>query len=62
MDARLLELLVCPVSRAPLTYERDKQELWCRDSQLAYPVREGVPVMLAESARQLSESELESLE
>ncbi|MEM1436539.1 MAG: Trm112 family protein [Pseudomonadota bacterium] len=62
MDARLLELLVCPVSRAPLTYERDKEELWCRDSHLAYPVKEGVPVMLAESARQLTESELESLE
>lgn len=61
MDSRLLELLVCPVSRAPLTYEREKQELWCRESQLAYPVQDGVPVMLAESARQLTDAELESL-
>lgn len=61
MDSRLLELLVCPVSRAPLKYEREKQELWCRESQLAYPVQDGVPVMLADAARPLTEPELESL-
>lgn len=60
MDSRLLELLVCPVSQAPLDYHKDLNELWCRGSQLAYPVQDGVPVMLAEAARPLSEAELES--
>lgn len=58
MDARLLDLLVCPVSKAPLVYDRARQELVCKVSRLAYPVREGVPVMLEDEARPLTEDEL----
>lgn len=61
MDARLLEILVCPVSKAPLQYLKDKQELVCTASRLAYPVRDGIPVMLEEEARQLSAEEVEAL-
>ena len=53
MDKRLLEILVCPVSQAPLVYKAEQAELWCRASRLAYPVRDGVPVMLIEEARRL---------
>ena len=53
IDPRLLEVLVCPVSKAPLEYDRVAQELVCRVSGLAYPVRDGVPVMLLEEAREL---------
>lgn len=58
MDARLLDLLVCPVSKAALRYDRERQELVCTVSRLAYPVRDGVPVMLEEEARPLSEDEV----
>jgi hypothetical protein len=58
MDKRLLEILVCPVSKAPLEWHPDKQELFCRASRLAYPVREGIPVLLEEEARELTEEEL----
>lgn len=58
MDKRLLEILVCPVSKAPLEWHADKQELFCRASRLAYPVREGIPVLLEEEARELTEEEL----
>lgn len=58
MDTRLLDILVCPVSKAALRYDRQRQELVCTVSRLAYPVREGVPVMLEEEARPLSEDEL----
>ncbi len=54
MDARLLEILACPVCKGPLQYRRDSQVLVCRMDRLAYPVRDDVPVMLAEEARQLS--------
>ena len=47
----LLDILVCPVSKAPLVWDADKQELLCRTSRLAYPVRDGIPVMLAEEAK-----------
>lgn len=53
IDPRLLEVLVCPLSKAPLEYDRVAQELVCRASGLAYPVRDGVPVMLIEEAREL---------
>jgi uncharacterized protein YbaR (Trm112 family) len=52
-DARLLEVLVCPVTRGPLEYDRDKRELVSRSANLAYPIRDGVPVMLPEEARRL---------
>ena len=57
VDPRLLEVLICPVSRGPLTYDRDRGELVSKTARLAYPVRDGVPVMLAEEARPLAEDE-----
>lgn len=59
MDKKLLDILVCPVSKAPLFWYPERQELVCKVSRLAYPVRDGVPVMLASEARELSEDELE---
>jgi uncharacterized protein YbaR (Trm112 family) len=57
IDPRLLEVLVCPVTRTTLHYDREKQELVSKAAGLAYPIRDGVPVMLAAQARQLSEAE-----
>jgi uncharacterized protein YbaR (Trm112 family) len=57
VDPRLLEVLVCPVSHGPLNYDRQKGELISRKAGLAYPIRDGVPVMLAEEARTLDEGE-----
>ena len=57
VDSRLLELLVCPVSKASLVYHKETEELWCRGSGLAYPIRDGIPVMLEEEARQLTNEE-----
>jgi uncharacterized protein YbaR (Trm112 family) len=61
MDTKLLELLVCPVTKGPLDYDREKQELISRSARLAYPVRDGIPVMLESEARTLSDEELEAL-
>ena len=58
MDTRLLELLVCPVTNGPLEYNRDKQELISRSARLAYPIRDGIPVLLENEARTLSDEEL----
>ncbi len=52
-DPRLLELLVCPVTRAELIYDAERQELISRPAKLAYPIRDGVPIMLPEEARKL---------
>ncbi len=57
IDKKLLSILVCPVSKAPLEYDEEKQELVCKASGLAYPVRDGIPVMLDNEARQLSADE-----
>lgn len=57
VDKNLLSILVCPVSKAPLEYNKDKQELVCRASGLAYPIRDGIPVMLESEARQLDADE-----
>ena len=57
VDPRLLEILVCPVTRGPLTYDRNKGELISKSAGLAYPVRDGTPVMLPEEARALAEGE-----
>jgi hypothetical protein len=57
VDPRLLEVLVCPVTRTPLIYDRARQELVSKAARLAYPVRDGVPVMLPEEARPLGEGE-----
>jgi uncharacterized protein YbaR (Trm112 family) len=53
VDPRLLEVLVCPVTHGPLTYDREKQELVSTSARLAYPIRDGVPLMLPEEARTL---------
>ncbi|MCC7516659.1 MAG: Trm112 family protein [Pseudomonadales bacterium] len=57
MDEKLLAILVCPVSKAPLVYNQKNEELICKASGLAYPVRDGIPVMLEEEARQLTAEE-----
>ncbi len=57
IDKKLLSILVCPVSKAPLDYDEEKQELVCKASGLAYPIRDGIPVMLEVEARQLSTDE-----
>ncbi len=57
IDKKLLSILVCPVTKAPLEYDEEKQELVCKASGLAYPVRDGIPVMLEDEARQLSADE-----
>jgi uncharacterized protein len=58
MDTRLLELLVCPVTKGPLDHDREKQELVSRSARLAYPIRDGIPVLLEDEARTLSDQEL----
>ncbi len=57
LDKQLLAMLVCPVSKAPLTLDREKSELVCRASGLAYPIRDGIPVMLESEARKLTAEE-----
>jgi len=57
LDPKLLEILVCPVSRGPLVYDPAASELISRKAGLAYPIREGVPIMLADEARQLTPDE-----
>ena len=53
MDTRLIELLVCPVTKGPLDFDRERQELISRSARLAYPVRDGIPIMLPEEARKI---------
>ena len=57
IDPRLLEVLVCPVTHSALTYDRAKGELISKGARLAYPIRDGVPLMLPEEARELGENE-----
>ncbi|HXH04069.1 MAG TPA: Trm112 family protein [Candidatus Competibacteraceae bacterium] len=57
MDKKLLDILVCPVTKAPLKYDKERQELVCKASRLAYPIRDGIPVMLEEEARRLEPDE-----
>ena len=61
MDKRLLDILVCPVTKGPLIYDQNKQELISKSAKLAYPIRDGIPVMLEEEARTLSSEEIEKL-
>ena len=61
MDKKLLEILVCPVTKGPLIYDKEKQELVSKSARLAYPIRDGIPVMLEEEARALSSEEIEKL-
>jgi uncharacterized protein YbaR (Trm112 family) len=57
VDPRLLEILVCPVTHGPLIYDRARAELVSQSAKLAYPIRDGVPIMLPEEARELGEDE-----
>ncbi|QBM28712.1 hypothetical protein HPF_13500 [Hydrogenophaga pseudoflava] len=57
MDTKLLELLVCPVTKGPLIFDREAQELISRSARLAYPVRDGIPILLEHEARTLSDEE-----
>ena len=58
MDTRLLELLVCPVTKGPLHYDREHHELISRSARLAYPVRDDIPILLENEARVLTDEEL----
>ncbi len=58
MDIKLLELLVCPVTKGRLEYDREKQELTSHSARLAYPVRDGIPVLLENEARPMTDEEL----
>ena len=60
MDIKLLELLVCPVTKGPLEFKRDTQELVSRSARLAYPIRDGIPILLENEARPLTDAELEA--
>ncbi len=62
MDKHLLDILVDPVTKGPLVYDKKNQELLSRSSRLAYPIRDGIPVMLPEEARELSSDEVENLQ
>ena len=53
LDPQLLEILVCPVKKTPLVYDQEKQELVSNDAGLAYPIRDGIPIMLPEEARKI---------
>ena len=54
MDKKLLDILACPVCKGPLRHDKDPEELVCRGDRLAYPVRDGIPIMLVEEARELA--------
>ncbi|MCF7977849.1 MAG: Trm112 family protein [Chromatiaceae bacterium] len=60
MDKKLLDILVCPVTKGPLIYDKDNAELVAVAARLAYPIRDGIPVMLEDQARTLSEDEAEA--
>jgi uncharacterized protein YbaR (Trm112 family) len=58
VDPDLLDLLVCPLTKGPLRYQRERQELVSEQAGLAYPIRDGIPIMLVDEARQLDEDEV----
>jgi hypothetical protein len=61
VDKKLLELLVCPVTKTNLIYDKESQELVSLAARLAYPIRQGIPIMLGDEARQLSDAEMERI-
>ena len=61
MDKKLLDLLVCPITKGPLIYNKERAELISKAARLAYPIRDGIPVMLEDEARELSDEEVERL-
>jgi uncharacterized protein len=58
VDPKLLEILVCPLTKGPLVYDAQKQELFSKQAGLAYPIRDGIPIMLADEARALTDDEM----
>jgi hypothetical protein len=61
LDPRLLEILVCPQTKGPLAYKREANELLSKKARLAYPIRDGIPIMLIEEARALTDEEVNAL-
>jgi uncharacterized protein len=61
MDTKLLEMLVCPVTKGPLRLDKARQELISKSARLAYPIRDGIPVMLEVEARPLTDAEVDAL-
>lgn len=61
MDKKLLDILACPLCKSSLIYKQDAQELLCKADRLAFPVRDGIPVMLEGEARELSDEEIDGL-
>ena len=61
IDPNLLAILVCPLCKGPLVHKREHDELWCRESRLAYAIRDDIPVMLSDEARPLTDAELETM-
>jgi uncharacterized protein YbaR (Trm112 family) len=59
VDPKLLDILVCPVTKGPLVYDKQKQELISKSARLAYPIRDGIPVLLEDEARRLEPPEYE---
>ncbi len=59
MDKKILDILVCPVTKGPLIYDKENQELISKSARLAYPIRDEIPIMLEDEARIISEEELE---
>ena len=60
MNRETLAVLVCPLTKKPLEYHADKQELWSKATKLAFPIRDGIPIMLPDEARELSDLEIDS--
>ena len=61
MDKKILDILVCPVTKGPLIYDKEKQELVSKSARLAYPIRNDIPIMLEDEARTISAEEMENL-
>jgi len=61
IDKKLLDILACPICKSPLIYDKSKQELICRADRLAFPIRDDIPVMLEDEARELSSDEVDAL-
>ena len=61
MDPKLLDILVCPLCKSPLIYRKAEQELICKADRLAFAIQDGIPVMLADEARKLTQDEIEKL-
>jgi hypothetical protein len=61
IDKKLLDILVCPVTKGPLIYDKEHQELISKSARLAYPIRDGIPIMLEDEARPLTDEEVQRL-